>query len=89
MTISKIKLLALSLGMFLGQVSASPTSNEFVPCKKLAVAKLKYCLNDDNENCWAKSKASYEACYKNVLASHSVKNNKINKAQSNSDTIKK
>jgi len=59
------------VGLLYGpSIQASPTSNEFVPCKKLAVARLEYCLKDDDLNCWSKSKAGYNSCRKNVIKRH-------------------
>ncbi|MEO9946559.1 MAG: hypothetical protein ABJH28_13990 [Paraglaciecola sp.] len=88
MTNCNVKLCVLAGGMFVGAISASPTSNEFIPCKKLAVAKLEYCLNGDNNDCWAKSKGSYESCHKAIIEKHGVKNKQIEKAKNKSDTHK-
>ena len=65
--------------IFAGHINASPTSNEFVPCKKIAVAKLEYCLMDDDKNCWSESKASYESCRKDVIQQHIPNYDRIKK----------
>jgi len=69
--VSNIIVLFVTVGLLYGpSIQASPTSNEFSPCKKLAVARLQYCLKDDDHNCWSKSKASYNSCRKNVIKRH-------------------
>jgi len=63
--------LFVTVGLLYGpSIQASPTANEFVPCKKLAVARLDHCLKEDDNNCWSKSKASYHSCRKNVIKRH-------------------
>ena len=63
--------LIVIVGLFFDTpVNASPTSNEFISCKKLAVATLEYCLKDDDNNCWTKSKTSYNLCRKDVIKTH-------------------
>jgi len=56
---------------------ASPTSNEFIPCKKGAILTLEFCLNENshnrNKDCWKKSKKSYDSCAKKVLQRHDPK----------------
>lgn len=89
MTNISVKLIVLIGGMFVGPIGASPTPNEFVPCKKRAVASLEYCLNDGDKNCWSKSKASYESCHKDVMQRHSIKNTQIKKAKIESVTHKR
>ena len=61
-------------------LSASPTANEFVPCKKLAVAVLEHCLDSDEKECWKKSKARFKSCHKNVIESHSRDTKALRKA---------
>lgn len=66
-------LIRLSIGYLLlhgSFVHASPTANEFVRCDKIAVAVLDHCLGDKGMNCWAGSKAAYEACREDVVRSH-------------------
>lgn len=55
---------------------ASPTENEFVPCKKIAVAMLESCLQHDDGNCWDKSEAAYNSCRTKVMDSHKVDHNR-------------
>ncbi len=52
-------------------LSASPTSNEFIPCKKLAVTVLEHCLDGNEKECWKKSKTRFKLCRKNVIEDHS------------------
>ena len=59
------------LGVFVSlSVQASATANEFIPCKKKAVAVLEYCLADDDKQCWKKSKLSFDKCRKGVIKNH-------------------
>ncbi|MDB4837643.1 hypothetical protein OAH87_04165 [Marinomonas sp.] len=53
-----------------GGVVASATVEEFVPCQKLAVAKLEYCLKGGGDACWERSEASFNTCYQRVIQSH-------------------
>ncbi|MEP2653007.1 MAG: hypothetical protein ABJH06_13550 [Paraglaciecola sp.] len=84
----KVTLFVLIGVMFVGSVSATPTSSEFIPCKKLAVAELEYCLNGANNSCWSKSKVSYESCHKAIIERHGVKSSQIEKAKNKSDIHK-
>lgn len=52
--------------------NASPTSNEFISCKKMAVSVLELCLNDDDLKCWSKSKSAYKSCHKKVIENHQL-----------------
>ncbi len=59
------------LGVFVSlSVQASATDNEFIPCKKKAVAVLEYCLADDGKQCWKKSKLSFDKCRKRIINNH-------------------
>lgn len=58
-------------------INASPTANEFVPCKKKALAILEYCLNEDEKSCWSKSKAGYESCRTDVIRRHAPDKRRI------------
>ena len=80
MIVSNIKVvLIVIVGFFFNTpINASPTSNEFIPCKKLAVTMLKYCLKDNDNNCWTKSKTSYDSCRKDVIQSHVPDHERIN-----------
>lgn len=60
-------------------INASPTSNEYIPCQKLAVAALEYCLNDGESECWSKSKADYESCRNDVIQQHVSDHDRIRK----------
>lgn len=57
-------------------VFASATENEFEPCKKLAVASLSACLNEQQANstaidqCWLTSQQQFHSCRQQVLDSH-------------------
>jgi hypothetical protein len=74
----RIKLIFLSVtivsSFLLSFAFASPTSNEFIPCKKIAVSVLEYCLNENsysaNDFCWTKSKEHYASCAKKVFQGH-------------------
>ncbi|MYM61797.1 hypothetical protein [Pseudomaricurvus sp. HS19] len=57
--------------LWAGTISASPTDNEFIPCKKLAVRTLDFCLNQNGSECWEKSKADHDSCSKDVIYGHS------------------
>jgi hypothetical protein len=65
------RFLIFYLGVFSSvSVHASATANEFIPCKKKAVAILEYCLADDGKQCWKKSKLSFDTCHKQVIENH-------------------
>lgn len=70
----KVTLFISIVGCFNTSVSASATSNEFIPCKKLAVSELAYCLEDEGKYCWDKSKASFDACYQGIVQNHNPNN---------------
>ena len=62
--------------LLLSRVSlASPTSNEFDACKKLAVKSLEACLStnviSETAECWKRSKNSFKSCVKKVKKLHS------------------
>ena len=61
-------------------LSASPTSNEFIPCKKLAVAVLEHCLDKDKKHCWKKSKTKFQSCRKEVIESHAPHSKALRRA---------
>ena len=54
----------------------SATENEFEPCKKLAVATLSACLQEQSANtttidqCWIDSQQQFSSCRQRVLDSH-------------------
>lgn len=50
--------------------NASPTSDDFIPCHKVAVIILDKCLQDGGSSCWSDSKASYESCRQRVIKSY-------------------
>lgn len=54
--------------------AASPTSDEFEDCHRLAAASLRHCLDESpgrlQEGCWNQSQASARACYAGVHRSH-------------------
>ncbi|SET71421.1 hypothetical protein [Thalassotalea agarivorans] len=65
------RILVFVLGCFVtSSVLASPTANEFVPCKKLAVKLLEHCLADDEDHCWQRSKNAHDKCVSDVFKSH-------------------
>jgi hypothetical protein len=65
------KNLIFYIGLFSSvSVYASATANEFIPCKKKAVAILEHCLANDDKQCWNKSKLSFETCHKRVIEKH-------------------
>lgn len=49
---------------------ASPTSDEFKKCKKLAVIYLQYCLDNNDKDCWKNSEGNYKSCLKKVRRVH-------------------
>ena len=55
---------------------ASPTSDEFIPCGKMAVEVLKQCLPENpyyqNDVCWQRSKDAYELCSESVFQDHDL-----------------
>jgi len=74
-----IKVLSVPIvsSLCLSLAYASPTSNEFTPCKKGAILTLEFCLNENSHNrnkaCWTKSKESYDSCAKKVIQRHDPK----------------
>jgi len=66
---------------FIETALASATSADFIPCQKVAVKELKYCLKNEamnsgisgTDNCWLKSKQSYDACVGKVKKGYDVK----------------
>ena len=86
---SKIKVILFFIaGLFFGSfIHASPTSNAFIPCKKLAVATLKYCLKDDDDTCWTKSKANYNSCRKEVLQGYVSDHERVSEKKKLRDKI--
>ncbi|WP_068547741.1 hypothetical protein [Thalassotalea crassostreae] len=73
-----IKILALTGLFFSSFTMASPTENEFIPCKKIAVAMLESCLQHDDGNCWVKSETAHNSCRTKVIDSHKVDQNRVN-----------
>jgi len=66
----KVMLLTVT-SLFVSNIAfASATADEFVRCNKLAVTKLEYCLDNDDEACWAQSKTSYQACRERIIQNH-------------------
>lgn len=63
-------MLAPAIILFSGQTYASPTANEFIPCDKVAVVSLEYCLRDKGKSYWLDSKGRYESCRKEVFKRH-------------------
>jgi hypothetical protein len=66
------------------QTTASPTENEFEPCRLLAAKTLDRCLMDNNSHnndvCWSDSKTAYTSCREEIFFSHVVKIRKAKKA---------
>jgi len=85
----KVILFILVCLFFNTPIHASPTSNEFIPCKKKAVAILEFCLQDNESNCWLKSKADFETCRKRVTRSHKPNYGRIKAAEIHQDALKK
>ncbi len=54
-----------------GTVFASATRHDFDQCDKLAVAYLKSCLAGNEDNCWQRSKTSYQSCRSKVTKKYS------------------
>jgi bifunctional DNA-binding transcriptional regulator/antitoxin component of YhaV-PrlF toxin-antitoxin module len=55
-------------------VWASPTSDEYRPCHRLAAEVLQRCLDErpgyENAPCWDKAKTAQVSCYADVRANH-------------------
>jgi len=66
----KVILIVLVSLFFNTSINASPTSHEFIPCKKLAVAVLESCLESRYKACWSESKEYYDSCYTEVVKMH-------------------
>jgi hypothetical protein len=90
------KNLVLYTSLFVSMTAqGSPTTNEFLPCKKKAVAIQEHCLLKDNNRCGEKSKSSFDACQKRVINNHSKhfpsdKNeqlSKLNRIEKNGDCV--
>ncbi|MES3023239.1 MAG: hypothetical protein V4857_16865 [Pseudomonadota bacterium] len=73
-TIFRFPCLAFVLTCCFGSSVASPTSNEYAPCHKLAAYSLTACLEQNpgyvNDKCWKESKRQNDACYAGVRESH-------------------
>jgi hypothetical protein len=69
-----VRFITALLLFFLGSVVASPTSNEFEACERLAVLSLQGCLDHENNvknsQCWQQSKRDYEQCRERVISRH-------------------
>ena len=70
----KTCLLLISLLAF-SNANASPTSNEYEECHKLASKYLYNCLNENmnsssNGKCWVKSRESYKSCHSRIIKKH-------------------
>lgn len=76
--------LLLLITLTLQFASASPTDNEFTPCRKLATKTLEHCLKDNNPHnvdiCWADSKTAYTSCREEIFFSHAQKIHDLKKA---------
>ena len=65
-----VKIICILILFYEASIFASPTSNEFIPCKKMAAVVLENCLMDDGEDCWVKSQQHYATCKKSVVEMH-------------------
>lgn len=69
------------LACYVTLAGASPTSNEFEICHKMAAATLEMCLNQNqntvDENCWDISKRRNATCYAKVNESHAPDRKKM------------
>ncbi|QRR35877.1 hypothetical protein JNX00_08460 [Hydrogenophaga sp. YM1] len=68
-------LAAVTAGLALGTAWASPTSDEFRHCHRVAAAALQFCLDKNpggrhGEACWTQSRRQQQACYREVRESH-------------------
>lgn len=68
----KLTLICVLLAViFLGEsVNASPTSDDFIPCQKMAVTILDNCLKEGESSCWSDSKSHYKICRQRVIQSY-------------------
>jgi hypothetical protein len=66
--------LAFLLSAFYSLAIASPTSNEYLPCHKMAASMLLNCLDERpgyvNDQCWESSRHQTNVCYAEVKKSH-------------------
>ncbi len=71
---SKPYILALITTVICIHAYASPTSNEFEKCRKLAVTLLDYCIQENltrpDATCWQKSQTEFKTCSKKVQLDH-------------------
>lgn len=66
------RLLSISMAtLWATSANASPTSNEFAACDKIAVATLESCLQVSDNQCWKKSQAHYQSCRQKVAQKYS------------------
>ncbi|GEM_PF-2008999 len=79
--IHRVLISALVVGCS-GTLFASATGHDFDQCDKLAVAYLKSCLAGNEDNCWQRSKTSYQFCRSKVTKRYSdiKRQSAINKA---------
>lgn len=64
------------LGLAATAALASPTSNEYARCHRLAAATLEHCLNAQpgahaSDACWTQSRQRQQVCYRELRESHS------------------
>jgi hypothetical protein len=73
-----VKIICIIILFYGTSIFGSTTSNELVPCKKMAADVLERCLMGDGEGCWVKSQQHYAACKKSVVEMHISNTTRIN-----------
>lgn len=80
LTVLMVLLLVMAGGVA-RSVVASPTSSDWMPCKKIAVAILESCLEKDmHDDCWTQSEKGFDHCVHQVQERYSVDKQTARKA---------
>lgn len=73
-------LLILPLACHAALAMASPTSDDYVPCHRMASLILLECLNNNQnagDHCWNKAKSAHKTCYADVVKSYQKDSDRI------------
>ncbi|MBW3696005.1 hypothetical protein EK599_09875 [Vibrio sp. T187] len=73
----KLRFLIFIVSIWTFTSAASPTSNEFMTCDKMAVATLKSCLENKGSQCWVESQTNYDSCRKEIALKHQPNKQRI------------
>ena len=72
--VTRFSLPAIGLVLFVELALASPTSNEYLKCHRMAAAALTACLDQATGNlpkkCWVSSERANRNCYRSVQLDH-------------------